>query len=937
MSGILSVTSACVVAGAITLLPSLPSNLSGNAESARMQNAITVDDLGVPSGITNCSGVQPAIGCGNVLGYGFDWDGGPGSVVWSVYIAPTPCNSPNIDGTGLLTWETDCSDTLNKTFWLWCMPDSSYCAYGSQGNYSVTVKAVGPMLTDSCNFDIAMLYALPCADSDISLYLDHDTPIVTISDENLIDPIITIGSRFYNVGDVPFYRPQVDLYWGDPAHPGAALVGRYTHSEDLWLDDSVDFSLEFDTSGIGYRDTIYIILDPDSVTCELDNYFNNRGFIVAPAKPDVDSIWDAGTGNKLVVKWLPPPDVNDIDKYQVMCVDSSTGEVLYGDPVAEDGSGFYRDVFYGLESYTPYHIRVRSYNASTGFWSDYATPIPDTTCCATVPVVLVHGWNANESVWNSHIDMLRQDRFNYVWAVDNLDSCGVAEEKNFDSNAHRLSDFIESKVDLTKDLTGIEITTINIVAHSMGGVIARRYISDFTSGWAYLRNVDNLIMLGTPNAGVPIAWFSCLLGQNFGPCDGAAKCELSQGRMKEFNRHYSNRRGVAYHTAAGTSGCLLCFLLCVPNPLCLPLGAMATACPNDGFISVSSVEAVSHDEQARGFWCHNDYMDSEQLSDSFIRPILKGESVKAPLIAAEVLGDTESIPPQISVTICDSIELWESRTDTIDVEGGDLDVALIASDQFLSFTLESPTGIIWDSLSAVTDTNVLYSSTMGMIGFVFVDAEVGTWLVHYDAQDISSQTAHFCLFAAVNNAIILQVSVSNDYPAPGDSVILTAMLTDDGSPILGAMVTARPMIEYSDTLPTVNLLDDGNSYDGAAGDGLYGAVFSQPSDSNLITFRMNATGTSTSVGLFRREASVSAYFVGFECGDTDASGATDIDDVVYLINYIFVGGVEPIPYESGDADCSGAIDIDDVVYLIQYIFSGGNAPCDPNGDDIQEC
>ncbi len=65
----------------------------------------------------------------------------------------------------------------------------------------------------------------------------------------------------------------------------------------------------------------------------------------------------------------------------------------------------------------------------------------------------------------------------------------------------------------------------------------------------------------------------------------------------------------------------------------------------------------------------------------------------------------------------------------------------------------------------------------------------------------------------------------------------------------------------------------------------------------------------------------------YTCGDADGSGAVDIDDVVYLIAYIFSGGPEPVPYESGDADCSGAIDIDDVVYLIAYIFSGGHEPC----------
>jgi hypothetical protein len=63
------------------------------------------------------------------------------------------------------------------------------------------------------------------------------------------------------------------------------------------------------------------------------------------------------------------------------------------------------------------------------------------------------------------------------------------------------------------------------------------------------------------------------------------------------------------------------------------------------------------------------------------------------------------------------------------------------------------------------------------------------------------------------------------------------------------------------------------------------------------------------------------------CGDTDPSDVIDIDDVVYLITYIFSGGTEPVPYESGDADCSGDVDIDDVVYLIAYIFSGGPEPC----------
>lgn len=58
-------------------------------------------------------------------------------------------------------------------------------------------------------------------------------------------------------------------------------------------------------------------------------------------------------------------------------------------------------------------------------------------------------------------------------------------------------------------------------------------------------------------------------------------------------------------------------------------------------------------------------------------------------------------------------------------------------------------------------------------------------------------------------------------------------------------------------------------------------------------------------------------------GDCNCDGGVDIDDVVYLIAYIFSGGYEP----HANPDCTGDVDIDDVVYLIAYIFSGGPAPC----------
>jgi hypothetical protein len=63
------------------------------------------------------------------------------------------------------------------------------------------------------------------------------------------------------------------------------------------------------------------------------------------------------------------------------------------------------------------------------------------------------------------------------------------------------------------------------------------------------------------------------------------------------------------------------------------------------------------------------------------------------------------------------------------------------------------------------------------------------------------------------------------------------------------------------------------------------------------------------------------------CGDADNSGEVDIDDVVYLLLYIFSAGPPPDPYEIGNADCLNSVDIDDVVYIILYIFAFGPTPC----------
>jgi hypothetical protein len=63
-------------------------------------------------------------------------------------------------------------------------------------------------------------------------------------------------------------------------------------------------------------------------------------------------------------------------------------------------------------------------------------------------------------------------------------------------------------------------------------------------------------------------------------------------------------------------------------------------------------------------------------------------------------------------------------------------------------------------------------------------------------------------------------------------------------------------------------------------------------------------------------------------GDVDGDNQVSISDAVYLINWIFAGGVAPKPLLSADVNCDGTQSVSDVVYLVNYIFGGGAPPCE---------
>jgi PKD repeat protein len=67
------------------------------------------------------------------------------------------------------------------------------------------------------------------------------------------------------------------------------------------------------------------------------------------------------------------------------------------------------------------------------------------------------------------------------------------------------------------------------------------------------------------------------------------------------------------------------------------------------------------------------------------------------------------------------------------------------------------------------------------------------------------------------------------------------------------------------------------------------------------------------------------YFAIYQRGDANRDGGRNIQDITFLINFLYKGGPAPDPY-SGDVNGSGMINISDVTYLINFLYKGGPPP-----------
>jgi pimeloyl-ACP methyl ester carboxylesterase len=117
-----------------------------------------------------------------------------------------------------------------------------------------------------------------------------------------------------------------------------------------------------------------------------------------------------------------------------------------------------------------------------------------------LPVLLVHGYFEDSSVWHTWERLLTKAHIPYIevnfsfFLGPYYDECGTASD-----HANDLGTIIQNTIQNLEISTGQN--QVNIVAHSKGGLDARVYLANTGSQY-----IANLIMIGTPNNGSQLAY-----------------------------------------------------------------------------------------------------------------------------------------------------------------------------------------------------------------------------------------------------------------------------------------------------------------------------------------------------------------------------------------------------------------------------------------------
>jgi PKD repeat protein len=421
------------------------------------------------------------------------------------------------------------------------------------------------------------------------------------------------------------------------------------------------------------------------------------------------------------------------------------------------------------------------------------------------------------------------------------------------------------------------VSEVYVVAHSMGGLVARAYIesSDFdgpNDGGYYHDDIGRLIMIATPNNGSE--WYklldlACFYWQPYcqeiiGELTKLGSYPVAQiyphsDFLNLLNAGVSGEdMGVDYYTLAGTRW--------VNSVLSWLTGDF------DGMVSVGDVKL-----DGIPLWkedaSHGDLPSSPGVM-KIAGHILREQWDQLPIPDED---PTAQQAPMISGVI------YTGEEQTHEVVIGNASEAMLQLDSLdgqLRLTLVTPSGQGIDPSVAEADPSIMHMQftddlTVGEV-YGIKDPEPGIWIVKVNAVEAPDYGEAYAVstFLATDTAITL--ALDKHHYTPGETVTIAAELTNETEEITNPSVNAS-IYRLGYTSESLELYDDGVHNDGEAGDGLFANEYLNTSSQGMYNIAVTASGSVNGIyfELQDRTAVWALYYPDLSITASDISFSDD--------------------------------------------------------------
>lgn len=469
-----------------------------------------------------------------------------------------------------------------------------------------------------------------------------------------------------------------------------------------------------------------------------------------------------------------------------------------------------------------------------------------------LPVVLIHGWQdseiAEESQFKYMARWLERDGFDVYYAT------GISPERNLFQNAQKLKEAIE------RARADSGTSRVSLVAHSMGGLVARAYVESAL----YSGDVAQVTMLGTPQAGLEL-WHGYLLRQAVRNTGMPSLQELAPEHMLLFNRTHHPRTDVPYYLIAGNYREIDMNGQGSP-PLHLP--------PGDGIVTLESAHAlagpsvypiVTADLHGWGTDFSRrccaalldlpSYLWPDETYNAHLRNLLRiGDKGHGMEEAAE-REFAPPVQPQVHTPFIEGrLSAGQVLTETVAVDSrGAARFYLTWDEGDLSLTVIDPQGRRIDQREAVhlsLGTDIIAN----LESYVVEKASPGWWQMvikracpepcpeRSRRDGDGSAPVPFSAYVALESELTLTLSTDGEQHRRGQEIIITGTLASPAGPVTEATVEAE-VFRPDGSTQVILLSDDGAHHDQAAGDGVYGGIYSDADMGAYYPFFVSAHGT----------------------------------------------------------------------------------------------